>query len=333
MTEEEVGNYVKNLWMFGRKTKRSSSGWISGNCPCCAHNGETPDKRMRGGLLVSRHQISYSCFNCKFKASWTAGRKLSYKMRKFLEWSGASSADISKIELAAQNIELPDDYEPYVPSVPTFRRETLPPGSNLLSPTSKHQDAKEIYEYAKSRGLLSSNLHFFWSMVPPYNRRLIIPYVINDTLVGWNSRAIDKNVESKYIAKFQTGFIFNYDAQRDNREVCVLVEGEIDAVRIDAMALKGSEISDSQHELLKLLNKKIVVVPDRDSAGHSLVESALKRGYYVSMPPWDDKINDVDDAVNKYGKLYTLYSILSNATNNKLKAELTAKKWIRKKHQ
>jgi hypothetical protein len=33
------------------KRKQSSSGWISFNGPCCVHNGESADRRQRGGLL------------------------------------------------------------------------------------------------------------------------------------------------------------------------------------------------------------------------------------------------------------------------------------------
>lgn len=331
MTTDEIISFIKNMWVSGRKTKRTDSGWISGNAPCCVNRGESRDKRMRGGLNVSNYRVSYSCFNCKFKASWRPGSKLSKNMSNLLLWMGASNKDIDHIRQVSLNLELPDDYEPYVPSVPVFSKRSLPNGTNLLSERNRHGDAKEIYDYAKSRGLIIEGKNYFWCRDPYYARRLIIPYIINETLVGWTARAIDKGTEPKYIASYQTGFVFNYDAQKDDRQFCVLVEGEIDAIKIDGMALKGSSVSDSQHELLKLLDKKIIVVPDRDSQGVALMESALSRGYHVSMPMWDDDIKDVDDAVTKYGRLFTLYSILNSATKSKLQARVRAKQWERKK--
>ena len=29
--------------------KKTPSGWVSFNAPCCVHNGETADKKKRGG--------------------------------------------------------------------------------------------------------------------------------------------------------------------------------------------------------------------------------------------------------------------------------------------
>ena len=61
--------------------------------------------------------------------------------------------------------------------------------------------------------------------------------------------------------------------------------------------------------LLNRLGKDIIVVPDRDSAGSKLVERAIELGWQVSMPDWSTDICDIGDAVDKYGRLYTLYSI------------------------
>ena len=69
-------------------------------------------------------------------------------------------------------------------------------------------------------------------------------------------------------------------------------------------------------------------MPDRDSAGSKLVEQAIELGWSVSLPLWDSDINDVGDAVSKYGRLYTLYSIANAAESSPLKIRLRAKKWF-----
>ena len=56
--------------------KKTPSGWISFNAPCCVHNGESQDKKKRGGIMDSADgTISYHCFNCGYKASYILGRR------------------------------------------------------------------------------------------------------------------------------------------------------------------------------------------------------------------------------------------------------------------
>ena len=80
--------------------------------------------------------------------------------------------------------------------------------------------------------------------------------------------------------------------------------------------------------LLNSLNTNKIVVPDRDEAGAKLVDQAIELGWSVSMPEWGNNVNDVNDAVNEYGKMYTLYSIVSASENNELKIKLRSKKWF-----
>jgi hypothetical protein len=46
------------------------------------------------------------------------------------------------------------------------------------------------------------------------------------------------------------------------------------------------------------------------------------------MPEWSQDIKDVSEAVNKYGRLYTLYSIVNGAEESALKIKLRQKKWF-----
>ena len=74
------------------KHKRTPSGWISFNAPCCG------DKRARGGLIVnSGDAISYHCFNCQFKTSWQPGRLIGQKMRKLMHLFNMSDDTINQL--------------------------------------------------------------------------------------------------------------------------------------------------------------------------------------------------------------------------------------------
>ena len=81
------------------KHKRTASGWISFNAVCCEHNGDSRDKRQRGGIKQNGEDWSYHCFNCGFKASWQPGRPFSHKLRKLMQWLNAPDDVINKVAL------------------------------------------------------------------------------------------------------------------------------------------------------------------------------------------------------------------------------------------
>jgi hypothetical protein len=55
-----------------------------------------------------------------------------------------------------------------------------------------------------------------------------------------------------------------------------------------------------------------------------LASQAGELGWSVSFPDWDNDINDINQAVNKYGRLYTLYSIIKAKQSNPLKIKSQA---------
>ena len=169
---------------------------------------------------------------------------------------------------------------------------------------------------------------YYWSPSLGYRDRFIIPFYYEKRIVGWTARSILPNKNPKYLTEVQPGFVYGLDEQGYNKIFAIVCEGQLDAIHIDGTALGGSEISDQQAMLLNKLNKDIIVVPDRDKAGSKLVERAIELGWSVSMPDWDQDINDVGDAVDKYGRLYTLYSIVNTADESPLKIRLKAKKWF-----
>jgi DNA primase len=144
--------------------------------------------------------------------------------------------------------------------------------------------------------------------------------------VGHTSRYLDDR-KPKYISEQQRGYVFNMDNQQSNWQICILVEGQFDAISIGGCAYMGQNILDEQAELLKRLQRRIIVVPDRDSAGMSVCDRALELGYSVSMPDWCDQVKDVNDAIKRYGRLPTLLSIIHAATSSKIKIEMLKKRY------
>ena len=319
------------------KRKQTPSGWLAFNAPCCEHNGTTPDTRQRGGLIANADEgVSFHCFNCGFKTSWRNGRNLSFKMKKFMRWLNVPDDTITKLALQVLQTKTDSTGHKTFITLPKFVSKELPPKSKpihewadykALEPGGIDKDLFKVLEYIAARKLNLNDYDFYWTPEAGYRDRLIIPFYYREKVVGYTARKV---VESKvkYLSEQQPGYVFNIDEQTDDRKYVVAVEGPIDAIAIDGVALLGSEIKEQQTALLNSLGKHVIVVPDRDEAGQKLVYDAMESGWSVSMPEWSQDIGDVNDAVCKYGRLHTLYTIIKNAEDSQLKTKLRMKKWF-----
>jgi DNA primase len=115
------------------------------------------------------------------------------------------------------------------------------------------------------------------------------------------------------------------DAQDWSRQFVLVTEGPFDAITVSGVSILGSEINDIQKELITNLNRRVIVVPDRDAPGQKLINQAMEFGWSVAFPEWEDGVDDVADAVLKYGRLFTIQSILKTTESSKLKIDLKRK--------
>lgn len=312
------------------RRKTTPSGWISFNAVCCHHNGTSPDKRQRGGIMLNEG-VSYHCFNCGFKASWQPGRTISVKFKKLLKWLNVSDEEINKCILDALRRKEGIEQTGVKSLVPTFINKALPLGAEPIASylDDPPSDLIPVLEYLHSRNLYLEDYPFYWSEEPGFTNRLIIPFFYQDKIVGYTARKITDG-KPKYISEQQPGYVFNLDRQDSNRKFVIAVEGPIDAICIDGIALMSAEIGEGQKTLINKLNRQVIVLPDRDQAGIKLAEQALETGWSVAFPEWDEGVKDVNDAVKKYGRLYTLWSIVNSTETNSLKIQLRIKKWFGK---
>jgi len=313
------------------KRKTTPSGWLSFNAPCCHHNGNSADTRGRGGMIANPDGgVSYHCFNCGFKASWQPGRAFSHKLRKLLQWMGAPDDIINKVALEVMRENEGVEAKTLKVTLPSFNTVPLPEDAvKIADITDFNKFSIAILEYMASRNLNLDDTDYYWSPSLGYRDRLIIPFYYEKRIVGWTARTIIADKKPKYLTEVQPGFVYGLDEQSYNKVFCIVCEGQLDAIHIDGTALGGSEISEQQTMLLNKLQKQIIVCPDRDKAGQKLVGQALDNGWSVSMPDWSDDINDIGEAVSKYGRLYTLYSIVNAAEDSSIKNKLKEKKWFR----
>jgi hypothetical protein len=333
-------NLIQNTILTSLPTnrKKTPSGWISFNAPCCVHNGETADKKKRGGIMTSADgTISYHCFNCGFKANYTVGRKLNQKMKTFMGYIGIPDDTIRKMAIEAMREEEGDvkyEQKKFV----TFSKRELPKNAHKLETWLEKYVAKDLTEpqwqkidallnYLKSRGIGPDWYDFMYSPDQHWdvNKRLLIPFYWRGDTVGFTGRMFEPSDKVKYYTDVQPGYVFNMDAQDWTRKFVIVTEGPFDAITVSGVSILGSEINDIQKELINNLNRQVIVVPDRDAPGEKLINQAMEFGWSVAFPEWEDGVDDVADAVLKYGRLFTIQSILKTTESSKLKIDLKRK--------
>ena len=331
-----IQNTILTSLPAGRK--KTPSGWISFNAPCCVHNGETADKKKRGGLMTSADgTVSYHCFNCGFKASYVIGRKLTYKMRQFMGYIGIPDDTIRKLAIEAMREEEGDaKYEKK--KFVTFKKKELPKHTRSLGEwleeytvgtmtTEQQNKIDNLLNYLAGRGIGADWYDFMYSSDKYWDvdKRLLIPFYWRGDIVGFTGRMFEQSDKVKYYTDVQPGYVFNMDAQDWTRKFVIVTEGPFDAITVSGVSILGSEINETQRELIDGLGRQVIVVPDRDAPGEKLINQAIEFGWGVAFPEWDKTVGDVADAVLKYGRLFTIQSILKTTESSKLKIDLKRK--------
>jgi len=340
-----VTDFILRTWMSNRKTRMSPKGWQSGNAVCCVHQGESKDTRGRAGTKLDTMSggIVYSCFNCGFKTGYTPGKKLFHKTRLLLSWMGATPNDISHMVIEAMRVRdtaLFVEPEEKEHEEIDFRRRDLPKDAMSFQAWIEWYELKgnhdypiglvNAVEYASDRlGDLSAMPELYYTLdrgkpMQAMNKRVIIPFTWNDKIVGHTARAIDTvtAVKPKYLMDVDSNYVYGTDRLIKESEFVLVFEGPIDAMLMNGVAVLSNSVSVEQADLIEDLGKKVIVVPDRNHTGFPLIDAAMEYGWSVSFPEWDPDVKDAGDAVERYGKLFTLKTIISNVLSSKLKIEL-----------
>jgi len=272
---------------------------------------------------------SYHCFNCNFKAGWSPGKLLSKNTKSLFKWMGMSETDIGKLSLAALKIK---DDQPVLkkPLSLTLEERPLPedclPIDTWIAEGAQETELLDVIKYlADERKVGWDWYNWHWSAAAGYRDRVIIPFYHNGKIVGYTGRKITQG-KPKYLTDAQPGYVFNIDAQSAERKYVIVVEGQFDAIAIDGCAIMHNEPNDTQILRLTTLGREVIVVPDKDRPGAKMLKTAIDNNWSASLPPWEDDIKDVADAVKRYGRLYVLTTILHYRVSGEIKINLLKKK-------
>jgi DNA primase len=269
-----------------------------------------------------------------------------------VEWLGATESTINKLVMEALRVK--DDIAPHLVEHDTeifkkeisFKPRELPSEARSFSELvvfnelNDWQDAEQLHiavQYLSDRKIDLKKYEFYLTQETEHHLddRVIIPCTWKNEIIGYVARALVGDITPKYYSNYEPNYVFNVDKQKPNSKFVIVCEGPFDAMVVDGVAILGNECSDVQAEIINSLKREVIVVPDFDVktvkgkkvwSGVKLIDQAIEYGWDVSFPIWHDTCKDVAEAVEKYGKLFVLKSILEGQESNKLKIELRKKK-------
>jgi len=317
--------------------KRSRKEWLVRNCMMCHHQGESPDRRGRFGIMFSADgTIVIRCFNCKYSAKFIPGEPFSKKFQTFLLEIGIPAYDIKKLNFELykekSNLEVDPDIKLKrsitLKWVPAELPEDTLTINEWLNNGCEDRNLLKCVEYAYKRGFRNFN-ELMWTpdKTAMFNKRILLPFYYDKHIVGFTGRYFGTpptKAVTKYHNTMPDDYIYNLDAQSYDRKYVIVTEGVFDAYYTDGISTSGNTINAEQIAIINSLGKDVIVCPDNDSAGENLVNIALEQKWAVAFPEWGAGVKDPSKSVEKYGRLLTVTSIVQSAETNPLTIQL---KW------
>jgi DNA primase len=182
-------------------------------------------------------------------------------------------------------------------------------------------------EYVDSRKISMRKYDFYVTQDIKHkmDKRVIIPFTWKGQTIGYTARAMVDGITPKYYNEVDSGYVFNIDKQERDWKFVIVCEGIFDAMSLDGVACMGSNITAQQIDLIEDLDREIIVVPDWNKTGGKLIDIALANKWAVAFPVWAETCADINEAVQKYGKLFVMKSIIDSVERSNLKIQLKRK--------
>lgn len=290
-------------------------GWWNVLCKVCNDHGK---KGKRAGFKFDTDATAYNCFNCGHSAVYHHSSKhFSKEMNVVLDAFNVPTPERNRILFNAVDTSPKDGHHStYTNISPSII--TLPPYMTPLD--GEHGDDVDMYacEYLKDdRGIDWQSSKFFIGRKHPdpqskkWFARLILPVYKDHELIFYTGRDLTGTRLKKYMSPDvpRDNVMYGFDQiSQDTDDPLYVVEGWFDAFHINGVAVFGNKMTANQITWLTRCNRPKVIIPDRFGDGHLLAYQALDQGWEVSTPDIGN-CKDVNDAVVKYGLVYTLMSI------------------------
>lgn len=300
-----------------RLDKQEATGWYSCHCPVC---NET--RTRTGGFLFTDDQIVYNCFRGKCDASCglTVGEYVSKKFKNLMQTMGVRiPIEILTVKRKGKLASAITDLDDALYSKHVYKNIDIPEGWVPFNASSKTQFKERIYEYLYDR--YSDAKDIFVIEKGPYTGMGAIGMYHGQKLIGFHVIT-----GKKYVAHFDGNSNILYMPNRYPSDTTIVVEGAMDARSLpNVVATLGDKVTKEQAYHLR--DKRVILLPDR-GGNCKFIKQFAQYGWEICIPPWDAK--DLNQAVQKYGKLCTTRMILEGIEKDPVKARVKFDLWKEK---
>lgn len=289
-----------------------SKGWQHCKCKLCN------DYKVRASFAFEDARIKYNCFNCGISPSYT--KNSTYIHKEFRDVLNAYGITDDEIDL-----EIGKNYfnkEQLVLAKKTKELKIVEVELPINSYAVTHVDENDMWtvvanEYLASRGLALDDHTWYLSTHLEFRDRLIIPYFKDGKVIYWQARSFDENAKKRYINPNVPiePILFGYEELHKNTDSPLFImEGVFDAISVGGISMLGSKLYKQRIDAFtKSRRRKIFVIDkkDKQNNGYKLGIDALKHGWDITFVSGDTR--DVNHAVTKWGKLWTIRNLIENA--------------------
>lgn len=294
----------------------NGNGWWGVLCKVCNDHGK---KGKRAGFKFEPTNTGYNCFNCGHTALYEHSHvTFSRDMIQVLDAFGIPQEQRNQVLFQAlQNqdstsVSAPKriDIEPKQIELPSyFTRLTAESDDEIASYAKEYLANDRSIQFEEYPFLIGRKTNHPDSK--KWYARLIVPVFKDERLIFYFGRDLTGTRTKKYMSPDvpRENVMYGFDELfRETEEPLYVVEGWFDAFHIHGAAVFGNRMTPNQISWLNRSPRTKVVIPDRFGEGYLLAEQAIELGWSVSTPDIGD-CKDVNEAIHKYGLIYTLMSI------------------------
>jgi hypothetical protein len=310
--------------------RANARGFFSVLCKVCGDHGK---KGKRAGFKFEGESVGYNCFNCGHSGGYDPAKhdSMPKNMEVVLEAFGIPETDWQAVLF--RGLEMREAGMQGGKAVEFVSIEpdeiAMPPFFYPLKDDPSDDFAQYAIEYLTGRGVdwKSHPFHLVAKADHPdctrWYGRLIIPTYKGNKLVFWQGRDLTDMHQKKYLSPNvpRNNILSGYDQiERHSEEPLYIVEGWFDAHHLKGVAVFSNKMTANQIKWISRSSRPKVVIPDRFGDGHLLARQGLDLGWAVSTPDIGS-CKDVNDAIIKYGQLYTQMTILQNTSGDRFSAD------------
>jgi hypothetical protein len=325
MFDKTIEDLVREHIIFSHG---ETNGWHRVYCEVCGDGKHT--KGPRGAWLFQDEMCFYHCFNCPAEGSFDPNREFPFgkEMRSIFDAFNIPNNEYNAIAYSKKVFGDGKERKPAPRKIEIKPIEVPDFFCELSKCNHNNVIVQKAFDELKHRNITPDSYKFYLStgktkggpreqaIARALMDRLIIPYFDNDgNMIYYQARAFEKNVTKKYINADtpRSSVLYGMDRLNTDPEYPLYVtEGFFDAYHLKGVALLENSVTAPQLEMLKRSRRKKVFVPDKNADSSKVVDIFIKEGWYVSVPDIGSACKDIDDAIRKFGKLYTLQTVATN---------------------